>query len=330
MADFAQIASAATPSQNPASETLIREGFSNVLEQNLTTTFGRVFEVVQEGKRYFNEKSTNVRTGTVRTWREMDSTIPLNRDADDLPVHNYGEGFSWTWVVYPYRDSIAIERELMEIDTEGVIQDRQTKMAKKAKRTTELIMADVFNRGVDDGVMASGAPILCDDGMYFIDSDRPNPNPQGGTWSNREAAGAITEASLFQAHLNCQQQVDENGELCPTMIKKVIIRPNEALTMFRLNKSDLRVGTAQNDANWVKGRWDIEEYQYMTTSQIIYMLVDSPSSEDNELHYRVRVQPQFKTWEDGSNPDIMRQRVRFSVGVDLGSPRKGWRGGIVS
>jgi hypothetical protein len=329
MADFQQTASAATAIQNPAAEMATREGFSNALEQNVTEIFARVFETPQQGKRYFNQKSTNLRTGTKRGIREMDGVIPQNSDADDLPRHNWGEGFAWTWVVYTYRDSITFERELLEIDNEGVVSDKQGRLARKTKRTTEFIMADVFNRGVDDGVMATGAPILCDDGMYLADASRPNPNPAGGTWSNLETAGAITEASLFQAQLNARQQVDENGILYPTSIKKVIIRPDEELTLFRLNESDLRVGTAQNDKNWVKGRWDIEIYDHMTTSQIMYQLTDSPGSDDNELYWYVRKQPEFKmlTLE---NPDIVGQRVRFSVGVALGSPRKGWRGGIVS
>jgi hypothetical protein len=327
MPDYNQTAAAATAIQDPAAEPITREAFARVLEQNITKTWKREFDVVQEGKRYVHQMSTNLRTGTNRTWREMDSTVPQNRDAEDLPVHNWGEGFSWTWVVYTYRDSIAIERELMEIDTEGVIASRQSNLAKKSKRTSELIIASLFNRGVDDGVMANGAPVLCDDGMYLCDSARPNPNPAGGNWSNLESAGAITEASLFQAYLNAKQQVDENGELAPTTIKKIITRPDDGLTLFRLNKSDLRVGTAQNDANWVKGRWPLEEYQYLTDDVILYMLTDSPQSDDNEVFYRVRIKPQFETWLDGSNVDIWRQRVRFAVGIDIGSPRKGWRGG---
>jgi hypothetical protein len=258
----------------------------------------------------------------------MDGTVPQNRDVDDLPVHNWGEGFNWSWFTLTYRDSIAFARRLKEIDTEGVISGKQERLSKKMFRTTELAMADVVNRGVDDGVMTNGAPILAADGMYWIDSARPNPNPAGKTWSNLEAPGAITEASLFQAQLNARQQVDENGELYPTSIKKVIIRPDDALTLFRLNKSDLRVGTAQNDVNWAKGRFEIEQYDYMTSAQILYQLGDAKSM-DNEVRWYVRAPVNFKVFDNG-NPDLINQRVRFAVGIWLGSPRKMWRGGPVA
>ena len=58
-------------------------------------------------------------------------------------------------------------------------------------------------------------------------------------------------------------------------------------------------------------------------------MAEDGSSPKNELQFFWRVKPEIKTWVDGSNPDITRQRVRFSFGLGLGRPHI-WRGGEVA
>jgi len=99
--------------------------------------------------------------------------------------------------------------------------------------------------------------------------------------------------------------------------------------LWTLLNSASKTGTNFNDAAWVFKRFEYIVWDYLSTANIYYLLGD-PKSEDNELGVYWRVNPEFKTWTDGSNPDITRQRVRFAVGLGLGSPRKMWRGGALS
>ena len=102
--------------------------------------------------------------------------------------------------------------------------------------------------------------------------------------------------------------------------------------LWEIRNSNYRPTDAFHVNNYFKDNkdatFDVVVYDYLTSSQIFYLL-DDPKSDKNELYFFWRVQPEFATWI-GDNPDVTKQRVRFAFGLGAGSPRCAWRGGIVS
>lgn len=330
MADYNKSASAKTAVANTGSDIFTSEAFKGALTKGLLEVFKREFEIVEQGLQFLREDSQRRESETVQSYRQIGGSVPQNRDADEIPYVTTSDGFSYTRQTYNYRRGIAIERTLMEIDDVGVIRGRQTDLARNAAITREQAIADIFNRAMGG---ASGAPVLADDGLYLINDARPNPDPAGGTWSNKEATSAITPDAIFQAQLNARATTSDDGELFPLKVQFIMCRPSDSKKLWEIRNSDYRPTDALNVNNYFKemtdATFDIIVYDHLTSANIFYGLCD-PKSDMNELMWIWRVKPSFLTWQDGTNPDIMRQRVRMAFGLALGSPKKAWRGGAVS
>ena len=317
-------ASAASAVQQTGSDINTQENFEACLVSGLDKVWKRDFDHPREGEQFFRRDKTNKKTLNFQNYRGIGTLVEQNRDADDIPYDTRGVGFSHSVTTNNYRKGIAIEKTLTETDQYGVIRNMQSDLAENANIGIELVMADVMNRGVNP----SSAPLLAEDGMYLIDSARPNAYARAGTWSNQEASAAISANSIYQCQLNFNAHKDELGQLSPQQLKRMIIRPQDQKTVWEILRSDLRPTDAMNAKNFQFGRFEYTIYNFLTDACVYYLAGDGQSSK-NELAFYWRVRPEFKTWLDGSNPDITRQRVRFSFGLGLGRPTI-WRGGEVA
>jgi len=300
----------------------IAENFAAVIAAGLDEVFKRSMERPREGAKYFRVQPMKKRVHKFQSYYGM-GTVSQNRDAEDLPYDEMGLGFDWELSVNTFRGGLKIERELIEDELYGVIKDRQSELVESEALTRELVMADVFNRALG----ASGAPFVCEDGMYFIDSSRPNAYKPAGTWSNLEASGAITPTAIYTAQLNFAANLDERGEKAPMKMAGMIIRPNEEKTVWEILRSDLRPTDAMNAKNFQYGRFQYEVYNMLTSAVAFYYAGDF-KSEKNELRFGDRASPQLETVET-SNPDVMAQRIRTRYGVGCGRPTF-WRAADVS
>lgn len=299
----------------------VKDNFSTVLQKGLDDVFKRRWELPMQGEEYFRVRTTDHQTMKFQSHYGL-GLVSQNRDVDVLPYDEKGLGFGYGITTNVFRGGIAIERELRELELYGSINDLQSELVRSATDTVELIMADVFNRALGE----SGSPFVCEDGMYLIDSARPNAYAPAGTWSNLEATSAITPTSLYTAQINFALNRDERDKLSPLVLRKIVVRPTDEKAIWEILKSDLRPTDAMNAANFNKGRFEYSVYNHLTSSYIFYWAGD-PKGSDNELQFIWRVRPQVETWNDG--PDIIRQRVRFACGVGCGRPYI-LRGGIVS
>jgi len=183
----------------------------------------------------------------------------------------------------------------------------------------------VFNRAVSP----SNAPFVCLDGMYLIDTARPNPDPHAPAWSNQESNAGITADSLFAATLNAHNTIGPNGDPLRLKIKKILIPIANDKTLWTLLNTDRAVGSGNNDANWASGsRFNYEVMDDLTSASIFYLL-DDPKSKKNGLELRWRVRPALADI-NFENPDIMGKRIRFGFGLGCLDPRYVWRGGVIS
>ena len=190
---------------------------------------------------------------------------PVGRPGgDDLPFINWGQGWDHNFYTLPYRVAVKHQRRLTEINNFGSIAEEGDEMRDAFQRTVYFQLADVFNRGITP----SNAPFLCPDGMYLIDSARPNPVVGVPTWSNEEATGALTEDMLFDVQLNAQLIRAHNGDLMPRTVSKFLIPPAYERVAWRLRETSGTVGTAMNDANWAKGRFNYETVPEFTVNKI--------------------------------------------------------------
>ena len=325
--------SAKTPPPNSSSDIFTKEAIREAWDRGYDEVAKRVFAEPFDTEKYFRTKDVKHESGKVASLREWSGIIPVNRDADDIPALTHGEGFTWDWIVQDYRALIAVERKMLEDDEHGAADGRQAGLLRAFGRTVNFRLADVLNRA-GFGVAGASVPVIADDGCTLIDDDRPNPNPEGGTWSNLEAASDFDEDAIYAAHLNAERQVSENGWLYPQEIKKIVLPVEQRQNAWKtLTKEGVMVRQYE-DNSWAASMFDfskdVEFAKYLTTSAVFYLLADAKSDE-NELYMVRRQNPTVKTeWGSMPNPDVMYSRLRARFGVALGSPRKYIRGGLLS
>jgi len=325
--DITQSASAKTALQSTGSDTWTKEAFANTIhalaDEMFELSFGEPGSMQLEGLfRVGDQKSV---TYTMQSKVRPGGTVPLRRDGDDLSFIEPQEGFGYTFQTYMFGQGVKCERELIELDDAGAITDRFEYLMDNSKRTLKNALADVFNRAVSP----SNAPFVCLDGMYLIDTARPNPDPHAPAWSNQESNAGITADSLFAATLNAHNTIGPNGDPLRLKIKKILIPIANDKTLWTLLNTDRAVGSGNNDANWASGsRFNYEVMDDLTSSSIFYLL-DDPKSKKNGLELRWRVRPALADI-NFENPDIMGKRIRFGFGLGCLDPRYVWRGGVIS
>jgi hypothetical protein len=156
----------------------------------------------------------------------------------------------YTHVVYAL--GFIITREIYEDDQYDVVGQRKAQgLAFSMRQTKEVIAANVYNR-------AFSSTYTGGDGKELLATD--HPNWAGGTWSNELTTAAdLSEAALEQACIDIAGFTNDRG-LKIAVIPKTLIIPKELMfEASRILKSDLRVGTANNDANILKNMGMIPE-----------------------------------------------------------------------
>jgi hypothetical protein len=325
--DINQSASAKTALQTSGSDILVKEQFANTIhayvDELFDVWFGEAGNAQLEG--LFRSVDQKFPTYTMQSKVRPSGTVPLRRDADDLAFIEPQEGFGYTFQTYMYGQAVKHERELQEIDDVGAITDRYEWLMENSKRTLKNALADVFNRAV----APTNAPFLCLDGMYMIDSARPNPDPKAPAWSNEEATGDVTATALFTASVNAHNTIGPNGDYIRQKIKKILLPIAYDKTAWTLLNTDRAVGSANNDANWASGgRFNYEVLDDLTSRSIFYLL-DDAKSKKNGLQIRWRVRPGLADI-NFENPDVMGKRIRFGFGLGCLDPRYVWRGGALN
>jgi hypothetical protein len=316
---MATVTASARSRTNPGAGIMDTSAWREMLALGLDDVLKKDMEFPIQGLQFFREKNVQRKTSNYQSVYGL-GLITQNDDAAELPVDEKGIGFDWSITNYIHRGSIAITRELQETEQYGTIGDMQSDLVGSCRQTVEYVCADVINRALG----AAGAPFVCEDGMYLIDSARPNAYAPAGTWSNLEATAALTVDSIFTAALNFRKHRSKRGYLASQRLMKIIIRPDEEKTMFEISKSNKRPSDAMNAANWAEGM-DYMVYDYMTAGQVLFVSAD-PKSDKNQLCFEWRVTPSVHTWED---VDVVKQRVRAAWGVGCGRPDT-WRGGALA
>lgn len=251
-------------------------------------------------------------------------TIPLSRDGDDLSFVTGTDGFSHEFRMYQYRAGVKAERRLLETDDVGAVTDRFDWLIEGSDRTTRNAMSDVFERAVKP----TNAPFLCPDGMYLIDSDRPNPDPRVPNWSNELSDMDITDEALFAIVIRAKDQIGPNGEKLNLKVKKFLIPQAYEQVAWVLSNSAKKVTSTANDANWSNGRFTFEVFDE-GPSNAIFALLDDTKGKKNGLQFRWGEKPNLKDI-NFENPDIIGKRIRFRFGMGSLDPRYVWLGGILN
>jgi hypothetical protein len=176
----------------------------------------------------------------------------------------------------------AITEEAIEDNLYDQLSARYTKaLARSMAYTKQVKAAAVLNNGFNSS-FAGG------DGVALMSSSHPLVG--GGVNGNQPAVATdLNETALENAVIDIAAWVDERGLLIAARPLKLIIPPATQFVATRILKTDLRVGTSDNDINALRtngaipGGWVINHY--LTDNDAWFLKTDVP----NGLKHFVRV-----------------------------------------
>jgi hypothetical protein len=166
-----------------------------------------------------------------------------------------------------------ITREVMDDDLYDIVGQRKAQgLARSIRQTKEIFAANVYNRAFN-GAYVGG------NGVSMINAAQVNV--KGGTFSNTLATAAdLSEAAVEQAWIDIGGFTDDAGLLIAARPKTLVIPRQLEFEAERIFKSDLRVGTNNNDINAIKsmGRgFNIVVNHYLTDPDAWFLLTDVPN-----------------------------------------------------
>ena len=247
------------------------------------------------------------------------ATAPVKEEGSAIAYDNAQEAWTARYTHETIAMGFSITEEAIEDNLYDSISSRYTKALARAMANTKQVKgAAILNNAFDNDFTYGDGVELC---------STVHPLVGGGNNSNEPAVPVdLNETSLEAAIIQISLWTDERGLLIAAQPRKLIIPSALQFIATRILKTELRVGTADNDINAIKTNGAIPEgyavNHYLTDTNAWFMKTDCPNG---LKHFeRVKLATSMEGDFDTGNARY-KARERFSFGVSdplgiFGSP----------
>ena len=204
--------------------------------------------------------------------------------------------------------AFSITEEAVEDNLYDSLSSRYTKaLARSMANAKEVKGANVLNRAFNSSYTGGDGLELCSTAHLTVG---------GGTYKNELSTAAdLNETSLEQAMIDVAGFIDNRGLKVAVKARKMIIPVNLQFIAERLLKTDLRVGTADNDINASKSMNVVPEgytvNHYLSDTDAFFIITDAP----NGLKYFNRAPVKTSMEGDFNTGNVKyKDRERYSFG----------------
>lgn len=276
---------------------LLEPGFKQIFDdafQETPMVFPSIFNVESSKKQ--DEKTSGV-TGF--------GLLNQTSESDSIVYEDPVQMFDTRFIHQKYTKGFKVSEELVEDDLYNVIKTKPAALGRAARRTAETSAANVLNRAFNTSYLGGDGQPLCS--TIHARSDG------GSTQSNASSTGlTLTDENLETGKIAMREQLDDKGMRIQTMASRIIVPVNLEKTANIIIGSDKRAGTADNDMNVNKGKFDVIAWEYLTVNNTLWFLQDKSQS---KLQWYWRIKPEFKqdnAFDTGMA--LFKVRTRFSNG----------------
>ena len=209
--------------------------------------------------------------------------------------------------------AFSITEEAVEDNLYDSLSSRYTKaLARSMANAKEVKGANVLNRAFNSSYTGGDGLELCSTAHLTVG---------GGTYKNELSTAAdLNETSLEQAMIDVAGFIDNRGLKVAVKARKMIIPVNLQFIAERLLKTDLRVGTADNDINASKSMNVVPEgytvNHYLSDTDAFFIITDAP----NGLKYFNRA-PVKTSMEGDFNTGNVKYKARERYSFGWADPR---------
>jgi phage major head subunit gpT-like protein len=203
----------------------------------------------------------------------------------------YGDFTGQYKVSYQHKEwckGIKIERRLVDDDQYNVINKRPQALALVTRRTREKHSANIFNNAFNTTTFAGG------DGFALAYSGHTHV---GSTLAQSNiSTSALSKTALAAARLQMRGFMDETDNLINAMGDTLLVPPELEQTAWEIVNSQTEAYTADNTANFWKGRYKVIVWDYLSDTNN-WFLLDSKYTK-LFLKWFDRITPEFNKDKD--------------------------------
>ena len=284
------------------------------LVPGLNALFGLEYKRYQEEHKEIYETETSERSFEEETKLSGFGAAPVKKEGEAIAYDNAQEAWTARFNHETIAMGFSITEEAMEDNLYDSLSSRYTKaLARAMAYTKQVKAASILNNGFN-------AAVTYGDGQPLFSASHPLVS--GGTNSNRPATAAdLNETSLEAAVIQIAAWTDERGLLIAAKPRKLVVPPGLMFVATRLLKTELRVGTSDNDINALKTNGSIPGgyvvNHWLTDPNAWFICTDVPNG---LKHFtRVAMSTGMDTdFETGNNRYKARERYSFGVADPLG------------
>lgn len=281
--------------------------FGKALWPGINAWYGKAYDEHQEQYTELFEKNTSRRRFEEEVGISSFGLAEELSEGAGVAYDNEQQGFVSRYNHITYALGFIITKEMMEDDLYDVVGERRAKaLAFSMRQTKEIVGANVYNRAFNSSYTGG-------DGKEMCATD--HPNVAGGTWQNELTTAAdLSEAALEQAVIDIGDWTNDRGLKIAVQPQKLIIPTELQFEAERILNSNLRYGTADNDANALKNQGyfrDVCINNYLTDSDAWFIRTNAPEG----LKYFERAGDSFDMDNDFDTDNAkFKARARYSFG----------------
>ena len=201
------------------------------------------------------------------------STAPVKGEGTAITFDDAQETYTARYTHETIALAFSITEEAIEDNLYDRLASRYTKaLARSMAQTKQIKAAAILNNAFDTGFPAGDGPALC---------SSSHPSLSGNQRNQLSVAADLNETSLEQILIDIAGLTDERGLKIAVRGTKLIIPKELQFIAERVLNSNLRPGTADNDANAMKNMGMLPEgavvNHFLTDTDAFFVMTDAPN-----------------------------------------------------
>jgi phage major head subunit gpT-like protein len=212
-------------------------------------------------------------TKLFETYLELGDIGAMGKKNGDIEFEDVSQGWTMQIEQEEYVKGMKIEKKFQLTDQLHIVEDLPRLLGLAARRMMSSHVFRMFNEGFSTAYSTI-------DGVALFSSSHVNHENQGGdTWSNY-GTGAFTEPEVEAVRVLMKKRLSNSNALIELNPDLLIVPRELEAAAYELIKSSGKVDTANNNANFHKGRYKVLVSDYLDDADN-WFFVDSELAKMN-------------------------------------------------
>lgn len=181
-----------------------------------------------------------------------------------IPYSDFSGQYRTSYTHKEWVKGIKIERKLLDDDQYNVIEQRPKQLALSASRSMEKHAASLFNNAFNTSLFAGGDTYaLCASAHSYVGTS---------TTISNSGTSALSSTSVAATRLLMRKFTDETDNLIDAQGGVLIVPMDLEETAWEIVNTPGKIGTADNDLNFNKSRYEVMVWPYLNDTNNWFMV----------------------------------------------------------